>query len=94
MNGIHQEDLYLMSLDTEEIHQLTQPEYNGNFHFTQTQHHDNDPSWSPDGTNIAFSRQSGDGRDIFVISASGENLQNITHSSALDYVPSWSQDGS
>lgn len=50
-------------------------------------------SWSPDGTRIAFSAFSIDGRiDIFVADWNGENLKNITMSPESERSPSWSVD--
>ncbi len=54
------------------------------------------PTWSPDGTRIAFSGLSGGGRgDVYVIGRDGAGLTNLTaaadeHGSEF---PSWSPDG-
>jgi Tol biopolymer transport system component len=57
---------------------------------------DLDPSWSPDGSQIAFSR--GDSlaatSDLFVMDADGSNVRQLTFDSAQDFAPSWSPDGS
>lgn len=51
------------------------------------------PSFSPDGTRIAFaSNRTGSG-DIYTINADGTNLQRVTTSQALDSDPSFSPDG-
>ncbi|HUO56104.1 MAG TPA: hypothetical protein VMU27_01570 [Candidatus Paceibacterota bacterium] len=51
------------------------------------------PSWSPDGTKIAFQRTE-DGASIYVISSDGSNLQRISQSNpSSDVRPSWSPDG-
>jgi len=48
------------------------------------------PTWSPDGTQIAFER---DG-EIFIIGAAGGTPVNLTNHPALDMSPAWSPDGS
>ena len=52
-------------------------------------HLDNSPSWSPDGTRVAFSRNG----DIYIASPSGEILRRLTGSPAIDLSPTWSPDG-
>jgi TolB protein len=49
------------------------------------------PSWSPDGTKIAFA-QGQDARDIYEMNADGTHLQRLTADSSSDW-PSWSPDG-
>jgi Tol biopolymer transport system component len=55
---------------------------------------DVDPSWSPDGTKIAFARNSGSGFDIYTMNANGSGLQQLTASNGRDdRYPTWSADG-
>ncbi len=65
---------------------------------------DSEPSWSPDETKIAFSRQAGSGRDadgdrvdgdgwIAVIDTDGENLVPLTADGPWEQGPVWSPDG-
>lgn len=51
------------------------------------------PSWSPDGSRIAFAASDGENTDIFVVDADGSNVLQITHDPAMDSYPSWSPDG-
>jgi hypothetical protein len=55
---------------------------------------DSKPSWSPDGTRIAF-RTNRDGQDeIYVMAADGSCQRDITNSPVDDRSPAWSPDGS
>ncbi len=46
------------------------------------------PSWSPDGTEIAFSRSG----DIYVMDADGSNQRMVTGPPRIEFQPSWSPD--
>lgn len=54
------------------------------------------PSWSPDGTQIAFaSDRDGDANyNIFVMNIDGSNLRTIVTDTGGDFAPAWSPDGS
>ena len=59
---------------------------------------DNDPRWSPDGTQIAFTRdmdktKSQTTAEIFIMNADGTDPQRLTHNNVIDAYPSWSPDG-
>ncbi len=53
------------------------------------------PSWSPDGTKIAFGSRNiaGDQADIVVVSSDGSNLTVLTGNDTRDTVPQWSPEG-
>ena len=51
------------------------------------------PSWSPDGTKIAFDAEFGGNDEIYVINQDGTGLQQLTFDSAEDRDPAWSPDG-
>src|SRR5207249_2219478 len=54
---------------------------------------DIDPSWSPDGAQLAF-RTTRDGQDeIYVMNADGTCQRNLSNSPADDRSPAWSPDG-
>ena len=55
------------------------------------------PSWSPDGTKIAFESGIDDvvyNYEIYVMNADGSNQTNLTNNSSQDKYPTWSPDGS
>jgi TolB protein len=54
------------------------------------------PQWSPDGRKLLFSSasDSGEDLDLFVVSADGSDLRNLTNSLHVDEIwPVWSPDG-
>jgi TolB protein len=52
------------------------------------------PSWSPDGTKIAFRRMLGEmNSEVFVADADGSHQQNLSNHPAFDGWPAWSPDG-
>src|SRR4029079_12788819 len=53
------------------------------------------PSWSPDGTRIAFIRgdlSNPSTFEVYVMNANGSNETRLTNDSVIDGVPSWSPD--
>jgi Tol biopolymer transport system component len=61
---------------------------------TGHQFYSRSPAFSPDGTMMAFSRDSGSNRShIFLVPAAGGATQEIDTGAALDYEPAWSPDG-
>jgi len=60
---------------------------------TDNRNNDWEPSWSPDGQQIAFaSDRKGDlgNFDIYVMDVNGDNQQKLTNHRAWDASPSWS----
>jgi Tol biopolymer transport system component len=51
------------------------------------------PSFSPDGTRIAFTSERVGNREIYVMNADGSKQTNLTKHSAQDVAPTWSPDG-
>ncbi len=58
---------------------------------------DRHPRWSPDGTQIAFSRDMDKAHDtsseIFMMNSDGSDPQRLTDNNAIEGSPSWSSDG-
>ncbi len=51
------------------------------------------PSWSPDGTKIAFHSDRDGNDELYVMSADGSGVTRLTNNAAVDGVPAWSPDG-
>lgn len=75
-------DIYLVKSNGKEVTRLT-----------ATPGADVNPTWSPDGSKIAFSGDRNGNRDIYVMDADGTNVVRLTTDSAGDYYPSWSTTG-
>ncbi len=54
---------------------------------------DFDPTWSPDGTQIAFRSQRDGNDEIYVMKADGTCQTNLTNDLGGDWSPAWSPDG-
>src|SRR5215831_17937505 len=51
------------------------------------------PSWSPDGTHIAFQTSEGNAYHVYTMAADGSDRQLVTQGNNDDRHPSWSPDG-
>jgi Tol biopolymer transport system component len=52
-----------------------------------------DPSWSPDGTRIAFASNRDENFDIYSMASDGTDVQQLTQTEANEAEPAWSPDG-
>jgi Tol biopolymer transport system component len=65
------------------------PAENNLMQLTDTEGYNREPSWSPDGSPIAFwSDRSGD-HEIFLMNADGSSQLNLTNSPGRDENPTW-----
>jgi TolB protein len=51
------------------------------------------PTWSPDGTRIAFNSGRDGDPEVFVMNADGTQVRQLTDNDAVDGRPAWSPDG-
>ena len=51
---------------------------------------DRDPTWSPDGTRLAFASNRPGNWDIYRMEADGSGVTNLTNHPAADIQPVWS----
>jgi Tol biopolymer transport system component len=54
---------------------------------------DGSPTWSPDGTRLAFQSDRDGDHEIYVINVDGTGLTQLTHNDRVDALPAWSPDG-
>ncbi len=54
--------------------------------------HDYFPFWSPDGTKIAFQRQTDKGMNIYVMEADGQNVRALTNTTENPTLSGWTAD--
>ena len=75
-------EIFVMNADGTNVRQLTSTEYD-NFW----------ASWSPDGTQIAFTSDRGRGTEIYLMDADGTNVRQLTKTNFESFRPVWSPDG-
>jgi Tol biopolymer transport system component len=54
---------------------------------------DGRPTWSPDGTRLAFQSDRDGDHEIYVINVDGTGLTQLTENDRVDALPAWSPDG-
>ncbi len=74
-------EIYTVIIDGSELKALTDNQTN-----------EIDPTWSPDGTQIAYASDSEGNYEIFVMRADGTEVRRLTHEGATDFAPTWSPD--
>jgi tol-pal system beta propeller repeat protein TolB len=58
-----------------------------------TDHNDIDPTWSPDGSMIAFASSRQEMRQLFIMNADGSNIRQVTNLDNMGGRSTWSPDG-
>ena len=83
-NGMPADDteLYVFSYRTSQYQQVTNNAYD-----------DHDPTWSPDGRQIAFSSLRDYSQNIYIINSDGSGEHNLSNYGGQDSDPSWSPNG-
>lgn len=66
----------------------------GQVRLTENKFQDSLPSWSPDGSKIAFTSNRDGDFEVYVMNADGTNQTRLTNSPGEDAHPMWSPDGS
>ena len=78
-------DVFVMNADATGLTQLT---------FSTDGVDARSPSWSPDGSTIAYNSTAYGAKDVFTVPAAGGSPTRLTTDAANDYSPAWSPNGS
>jgi hypothetical protein len=81
-------DIYLLDVDAALKGEAPAP-----LRLTNDPADDFDPTWSPDGTRIAFRSQRDGNDEIYIMNSDGTCQTDLTNDPAGDWSPSWSPDG-
>jgi TolB protein len=86
----HGQKIAFASMDDGEIYAM-KVDGSGRTRLTDTPGYDHwPPTWSPDGTRIAFTSESTKGSEIYVMNSDGSGLTNLTDDpSTEDFYPAW-----
>lgn len=90
-------DIYRMKSDGSQVEQLTRDAF-ASLYFTKSSE-DRNPSWSPDGSRIAFDSGRNNlklnyiDHDIYVMAADGSHVKRLTDDGADEGGPRWSPKG-
>jgi tol-pal system beta propeller repeat protein TolB len=76
----HGNGVWVMKPDGENAHPITHRD-------------DVDPTWSPDGSMIAFASSRNGGRQLFIMNADGSNIRQVTDLNNMGGRSTWSPDG-
>lgn len=79
-NGNSSWSIYVMNADGSNLFQVTD-------NLSQQEHF---PSWSPDGTRLAFVSDHDGNKEIYVINVDGTGLKRLTNNPSDDMYPAWS----
>ena len=60
---------------------------------TSAPQYDSEPSWSPDGRQIVFTRDDNHAIHLWVVDADGANPRQLTRAGEINVNPAWSPDG-
>ncbi len=82
-------DIYVLDADAT----LKKPDQATAIRLTTNPAVDFDPTWSPDGTRIAFRSQRDGNDEIYIMNANGTCQTNLTRDPRDDWSPAWSPDG-
>lgn len=72
---------------------IVRPSGEGNTRLTTHPGRDLEPTWSPDGSRIAFRSDRDGSDDVYVMGADGTGTARLTNHAGPDYQPAWSPDG-